>query len=117
VLVFTVNKLARDPAAGATALSIGKGAQLNLALSLDQELGGTGIHVAIVTICGPIERGTRFDPDRIAEVYWEIAILTGCSATTSSTPSERPDRLAQGRVAAASQQSRTARTHPRQSAA
>ena len=73
VLVFTVNRLAREPAAGATALSIGKGAQLNLALSLGQELEGTGIHVAIVTICGPIEQGTRFDPDRIAEVYWEIA--------------------------------------------
>jgi len=73
VLVFTVNRLAREPAAGATALSIGKGAQLNLALSLGQELEGTGIHVAVVTICGPIERGTRFDPDRIAEVYWEIA--------------------------------------------
>ena len=73
VLVFTVNRLAREPAAGATALSIGKGAQLNLALSLDQELEGTRIHVAIVTICGPIERGTPFDPDRIGEVYWQIA--------------------------------------------
>ena len=73
MLVFTVNRLAREPAAGATALSIGKGAQLNLALSLGQELEGTGIHVAIVTICGPIQQGTRFDPDRIAEVYWEIA--------------------------------------------
>src|SRR5262249_50679840 len=38
VLVFTVNRLAREPAAGATVLSIGKGAQLNLALSLEQEL-------------------------------------------------------------------------------
>jgi NAD(P)-dependent dehydrogenase (short-subunit alcohol dehydrogenase family) len=73
VLVFTVNKLAREPAAGATAMSIGKGAQLNLALSLEQELQGTGIHIAIVTICGPIKQGTQFDPDRIAEVYWDIA--------------------------------------------
>lgn len=73
VLVFTVNKSAREPAAGATALSIGKAAQLNLALSLDRSLDGTGIHVAIVTIGGAIEPGTPFDPDRIAELYWEIA--------------------------------------------
>lgn len=73
VLVFTVNKLAREPEAGATALSMGKSAQLNLALSLDQELEGTGLHVAVVTIGGPIAPGTAFDPDRIAELYWEIA--------------------------------------------
>jgi NAD(P)-dependent dehydrogenase (short-subunit alcohol dehydrogenase family) len=73
VLVFTVNRLARTPTAGATALSIGKGAQLNLALSLELELEGTGLSVAIVTICGPIAAGTAFDPDRIADVYWQVA--------------------------------------------
>jgi NAD(P)-dependent dehydrogenase (short-subunit alcohol dehydrogenase family) len=73
LLVFTVNRLARMPTAGATALSIGKGAQLNLALSLEQELAGSGVHVAIVTIGGPITAGTDFDPDRIAELYWTVA--------------------------------------------
>ncbi|HXY93275.1 MAG TPA: SDR family NAD(P)-dependent oxidoreductase [Acidimicrobiia bacterium] len=73
VLVFTVNSLARSPEAMSAALSIGKGAQLNLALSLERELEGTPIHVGVVTICGPIKAGTAYDPDRLADVYWELA--------------------------------------------
>jgi NAD(P)-dependent dehydrogenase (short-subunit alcohol dehydrogenase family) len=73
VLVFTVNSLARSPAAMSAALSIGKGAQLNLALSLERELEGTPIHVGVVTVCGPIKAGTAYDPDRLADVYWELA--------------------------------------------
>ena len=72
VLVFTVNSLARSPEAMSAALSIGKGAQLNLALSLDRELEGTGVRIGIVTVCGPIKAGTAFDPDRLADVYWEL---------------------------------------------
>jgi hypothetical protein len=73
VIVFTVNTLALHPEAALTALSIGKGAQHNLALSLELELVDTGIKVAIVTITKPIVAGTDFDPDNIAEVYWKIA--------------------------------------------
>jgi NAD(P)-dependent dehydrogenase (short-subunit alcohol dehydrogenase family) len=73
VLVFTVNSLARSPEAMSAALSIGKGAQLNLALSLERELEGTPIRVGVVTICGPIKVGTAYDPDRLANVYWELA--------------------------------------------
>jgi NAD(P)-dependent dehydrogenase (short-subunit alcohol dehydrogenase family) len=73
VLVFTVNSLARSPEAMSAALSIGKGAQLNLALSLERELEGTGIHVGVVTVCGAISAGTAFDPERLADVYWELA--------------------------------------------
>ena len=73
VLVFTVNSLARSPEAMSAALSIGKGAQLNLALSLERELEGTPIHVGVVTVCGPIKLGTFYDPDRLANVYWELA--------------------------------------------
>ena len=73
VLVFTINCLALHPQAASTALSIGKGAQLNLALSLEQELASTGIKVAVVTITQPIVAGTAFDPDRIAELYWQVA--------------------------------------------
>jgi NAD(P)-dependent dehydrogenase (short-subunit alcohol dehydrogenase family) len=72
VLVFTVNSLARSPEAMSAALSIGKGAQLNLALSLERELEGTPIHVGVVTVCGPIKVGTAYDPDRLADVYWEL---------------------------------------------
>jgi NAD(P)-dependent dehydrogenase (short-subunit alcohol dehydrogenase family) len=73
VLVFTVNRLARSPQAMAAALSIGKGAQLNLALSLERELEGTPIRVGVVTVCGAIKAGTAYDPDRLATVYWELA--------------------------------------------
>ena len=73
VLVFTVNSLARSPEAMSAALSIGKGAQLNLALGLERELDGTGIRVGVVTVCGPISAGTAYDPDRLADVYWELA--------------------------------------------
>jgi NAD(P)-dependent dehydrogenase (short-subunit alcohol dehydrogenase family) len=73
VLVFTVNSLARSPEAMSTALSIGKGAQLNLALSLERELEGSPIHVGVVTISSPIKAGTAYDPDRLAQIYWELA--------------------------------------------
>ena len=72
VLVFTVNSLARSPEAMSAALSIGKGAQLNLALSLERELEGTPVRVGVVTVCGPIKVGTAYDPDRLANVYWEL---------------------------------------------
>ena len=62
VLVFTVNSLARSPEAMSAALSIGKGAQLNLALSLERELDGTPIHIGVVTVCGPIKAGHGLRP-------------------------------------------------------
>jgi NAD(P)-dependent dehydrogenase (short-subunit alcohol dehydrogenase family) len=73
VLVFTVNSLARSPDAMSAALSIGKGAQLNLALSLDRELEGTSVRIGVVTVCGPIKAGTAYDPDRLTDVYWALA--------------------------------------------
>jgi NAD(P)-dependent dehydrogenase (short-subunit alcohol dehydrogenase family) len=73
VLLFTVNSLARSPEAMSVALSIGKGAQLNLALSLERELEGTPLRIGVVTVCGAIKVGTAFDPDRLADVYWDMA--------------------------------------------
>ena len=73
VLLFTVNSLARSPEAMSAALSIGKGAQLNLALSLERALEGTSVHVGVVTVCGPIKAGTAYDPDHLADLYWELA--------------------------------------------
>jgi hypothetical protein len=29
-----------------------------------------GIHAATVTIAGPVVRGTAFDPDKTAELFW-----------------------------------------------
>ena len=85
--MFTVNSLARSPEAMSAALSIGKGAQLNLALSLERELAGTPIHVGVVTVCGPIKAGTFYDPDRLANIYWELV--------TQEPASFERDRLVQ----------------------
>ena len=73
VLVFTVNSLARSPEAMSAALSIGKRAQLKLVLSLERELEATPIHVGVVTVCGPIQARTAYDPDRRENVYWDLA--------------------------------------------
>jgi NADP-dependent 3-hydroxy acid dehydrogenase YdfG len=73
VLIFTVNNLALEPTAAGAAMAIGKGAQRNLALSLEQEIAGTGIRVGILRIAGVIKADTAFDPARIAESYWTIA--------------------------------------------
>ena len=73
ILTFTINCLALYPEAVSAAMSIGKGAQLNLAVSLEAELAETGIKVAVVTITAPIKPGTAFDPSRIAKLYWTVA--------------------------------------------
>jgi NAD(P)-dependent dehydrogenase (short-subunit alcohol dehydrogenase family) len=73
ILVFTINCLALHPEAASTSLSIGKGAQLNLALSLESDFEETGIKVAVVMITAPIRPGTAFDPEAIAEVYWTLS--------------------------------------------
>ena len=31
-----------------------------------------GVHVASVTVAGPVAPGTGFDPDDIAEHYWRL---------------------------------------------
>ena len=73
ILIFTINCLALHPEAVSAAMSIGKGAQHNLALSLESELADTGIRVAVVTITAPIRPGTPFAPEKIAERYWAVA--------------------------------------------
>jgi NAD(P)-dependent dehydrogenase (short-subunit alcohol dehydrogenase family) len=91
VLVFTVNSLARSPEAMSAALSIGKGAQLNLALSLERELEGTPVHVGVVTVCGPIKVGTAY-----VQIDWQTS--TGSwphrspPASSGIASSRRPPR-------------------------
>ena len=53
-------------------LSLGKGGVRTLVTLLDQEYGPSGVHVATVTVAGPIAPGTNFDPDDIAEHYWRL---------------------------------------------
>ena len=51
-------------------LSLGKAGVRALVSLLDQEYGTAGVHVATVTVAGPVAPDTAFDPDQIAEHYW-----------------------------------------------
>lgn len=55
-----------------TSLSLGKAALRAAATMLAQQYGPSGIHVATVTIAGPVAPGTPFDPDDIADHYWQL---------------------------------------------
>lgn len=71
-ILVTGGGLALDPWPQMTSLAVGKAAVRSLALSLHKELAPRGIHAATVTIAGLVEKGTRFDPDAIAGVFWEL---------------------------------------------
>lgn len=53
-------------------LSLGKAGVRALTALLAQEYGPCGIHVATVTVYGAVAPHTRFDPDHIAELYWQL---------------------------------------------
>jgi short-subunit dehydrogenase len=71
-ILFTGGGLALHPWPQAASLAIGKAGLRNLAYSLGAELEPAGIHVATVTIAGSVQSGTHFDPDLIAEAYWQL---------------------------------------------
>lgn len=72
-ILITGGGAAIDPWPALAPLGVGKAALRNFALNLAEELKPEGIHVATVTICDHIAPGTRFDPDRIARVYTDLA--------------------------------------------
>ncbi|MEU1728199.1 SDR family NAD(P)-dependent oxidoreductase [Nonomuraea sp. NPDC005692] len=43
-----------------------------VSLSLGKAGGPAGVHVASITVAGPVAPGTDFDPDDIAEHYWRL---------------------------------------------
>ncbi len=71
-ILFTGGGLALNPSAQYASLSIGKAALRTLALSLATELEPAGIHVATVTISGIVRPNSRFSPERIAELFWQL---------------------------------------------
>lgn len=71
-ILFTGEGHALSPHLDAAALGMGKAALRNLAFSLAQELESDGIHVATVTITGPIAADTAFDPAMVADCFWEL---------------------------------------------
>jgi NAD(P)-dependent dehydrogenase (short-subunit alcohol dehydrogenase family) len=61
-----------EPKPQYVSLSLGKAGVRTLVTLLDQEYGPSGVHVASVTVAGPVAPGTAFDPDDIAEHYWRL---------------------------------------------
>lgn len=71
-ILFSGGGSALEPPVQVAALGIGKAGLRNLCFSLHRELEAHGIHVATVTIFDHINPGTHFDPDRIAESFWNL---------------------------------------------
>ena len=65
-LLFTGGGAALHTYAGLSSLCAGKAALRMWALTLAEDLAGTGVRVGTVTVHGRVERGTAFDPDDIA---------------------------------------------------
>lgn len=59
-----------DPAL--TSLSLGKAGVRALVELLASRFGPDGVHVASVTVTGPVAPGTTWDPDEIAERYADL---------------------------------------------
>lgn len=53
-------------------LSLGKAGVRALVALLAEQYGLAGVHVATVTVAGPVAPGTAFDPDDIAQHYWDL---------------------------------------------
>ena len=69
-LLFTSGGFADHPLPGLASLSIGKAALRSAATLIAAGVREDGIHAATITIAGSVERGTAFDPDKIAEIFW-----------------------------------------------
>jgi NAD(P)-dependent dehydrogenase (short-subunit alcohol dehydrogenase family) len=69
-LLFTSGGFADHPVPALASLSIGKAALRSAATLIAAGVRDDGIHAATITIAGAVERGTAFDPDKIAELFW-----------------------------------------------
>lgn len=71
-ILFTGGGHALSPHPEAAVLGIGKAALRNLTFSLARELEPDGIHVATVTVNGPVAPRTPFDPAFVADAFWRL---------------------------------------------
>lgn len=75
-MLFTGGGLALAPqyGAGVTSLVAGKAGLRGFVHALHAELAGQGLRVGTVTVAGTVSPGTPFDPDRIAQRFWDLHI-------------------------------------------
>ena len=71
-ILVTGGGFADHPIPALATVSLGKAALRSAATMLGADLEPDGIRVATLTIAGQIIAGTSFDPERIAERYWEV---------------------------------------------
>lgn len=71
-ILFTGGGLALNPHPRYAGLAAGKAALRNLTYSLAAEMQPHQVYVGMVTIAGFVQEGTHFDPDTIAEAYWQL---------------------------------------------
>lgn len=69
---FTGGGSATNPFLEGFSLSIGKAGMRNFVFMLAEECKKSPVHIATVTIHGMVQRGSKYDPDLIAEKYWEL---------------------------------------------
>ena len=97
-LLFTGGGAALHPYAGLSSLCAGKAALRMWALTLAEDLAGTGVRVGTVTVHGRVERGTPFDPDDIAAALVRLHRGTNEGVeihfTDGATASGTPERAA-----------------------
>jgi short-subunit dehydrogenase len=72
-ILFTGGGFADHPVPALATVSLGKAALRSAATMLMADLEPDGVRVASLTIAGQIVAGTAFDPEHIAERYWEVA--------------------------------------------
>jgi enoyl-[acyl-carrier-protein] reductase (NADH) len=71
-IIVTGGGFADHPIPALATTSLGKAALRSAATMLGADLGPDGIRVATLTIAGQIVAGTAFDPEKIAQRYWEV---------------------------------------------
>ncbi len=76
-MIVTGGGFADHPIPALATVSLGKAALRSAATMLGADLASDGIRVATLTIAGQIVAGTAFDPERIAERYWEVVHTDG----------------------------------------
>src|SRR5579863_6657405 len=76
-MIVTGGAFADHPIPTLATVSLGKAALRSAATMLGADLEPDGIRVATLTIAGRIVAGTAFDPERIAERYWDVVQTDG----------------------------------------
>jgi NAD(P)-dependent dehydrogenase (short-subunit alcohol dehydrogenase family) len=79
VVLATGGGTADGPWAKAGSLGVQKAALRNLAMAIDAGVRPDGIRAACVTIYGTLVEGTPFAPDRVADVFLDLANRAGGS--------------------------------------